>query len=373
MQKYRVIILVLLVVAIVVAIGLLEKSRVGSGGEERGGLIQRMNDMNAKEKSVKYPAARELAGIAGYINSEPFKLEDQIGKKVILLDIWTYSCINCQRTLPYLNSWQEKYAEAGLLIVGVHTPEFEFEKKLENVQRAVEQYGINYPVVLDNDYATWHSYNNRYWPRKFLIDIDGYVVYDHIGEGGYQETERKIQELLAERADRLGIEADVAMEVSNFDTGAPTAGGNSPEIYFGASRNSYLGNGKDGKVGEQVFTEPEGLKTHILYLAGRWQFASEYAENLEAGTKIIYRYVGQRVFFVAQADKPTKALILRDGEPIAKELAGADIQYDAQGDSYIEVSESRLYKLIEQGAQEEHTLEIIPQTPGLQAFTFTFG
>jgi thiol-disulfide isomerase/thioredoxin len=138
-----------------------------------------------------------LAGISGYINThDGFRLSEIVGKKVVLVDFWTYSCINCQRTQPYLNAWYKKYKDAGLEIVGVHTPEFAFEKDRANVVAAVEKFGITYPVVQDNDYQTWGTYGNRYWPRKYLIDIDGYIVYDHIGEGGYEETEEKIQELL---------------------------------------------------------------------------------------------------------------------------------------------------------------------------------
>ena len=151
------------------------------------------------QKAKKYTSAREIVPGGGFINTEPFKLKDFIGKKVILLDFWTYSCINCQRTTPYLNAWYEKYKDQGLVIVGVHTPEFDFEKVYENVANAVKEEGIKYPVVQDNDYATWQTYENRFWPRKYLIDIDGYIIYDHIGEGAYDETERLIQTALKER------------------------------------------------------------------------------------------------------------------------------------------------------------------------------
>ena len=139
-------------------------------------------------KEQKYEKAKELAGISGYLNTDAFKLSELIGKKVVLIDFWTYTCINCQRTLPYITAWDKKYRDQGLVVIGVHTPEFEFEKKKGNVQSAIEEFGIKYPVVQDNDYATWRAYNNRYWPRKYLIDIDGFIVYDHIGEGGYEET-----------------------------------------------------------------------------------------------------------------------------------------------------------------------------------------
>ncbi len=166
------------------------------------------------EKAKAYAKAKELADPTGFINSEPFKLSDIAGKKIILVDFWTYSCINCQRTTPYLNAWHEKYKDRGLEIVGVHTPEFEFEKDYANVSKAVSSAQIKYPVVLDSNRATWSAYRNNYWPRKYLVDIDGFIVYDHIGEGAYEETEKQIQKALAERAEVLGIkmlpESDMA-------------------------------------------------------------------------------------------------------------------------------------------------------------------
>ena len=146
-----------------------------------------------QEKSKRYSVAKEITTPDGFINTDgkPVTIGEFVGKKVVLLDIWTYSCINCQRTTPYLNAWYEKYKDDGLVIIGLHTPEFEFEKVYQNVLDATNRLGIKYPVVLDNDYSTWNAYQNRFWPRKYLIDIDGFVVYDHIGEGAYEETETK--------------------------------------------------------------------------------------------------------------------------------------------------------------------------------------
>ncbi|MBI2138258.1 redoxin domain-containing protein, partial [Candidatus Woesearchaeota archaeon] len=152
------------------------------------------------EKSKKYPLAPELAGIAGYLNTdgEEIRIADYRGKKAVLIDFWTYTCINCIRTLPHLAEWDKKYRDKGLAIIGVHTPEFNFEKEKKNVEMAIKKYGIPYPVVQDNDYATWSAYQNRYWPRKYLVDADGFIRYDHIGEGGYDDTEEMIQKLLME-------------------------------------------------------------------------------------------------------------------------------------------------------------------------------
>jgi glutathione peroxidase-family protein len=133
-------------------------------------------------------------------------MSDFVGKQIILVEVMTYSCINCQRTFPYMNSWYEKYKDDGLTVIGLHTPEFAFEKKIENVEKAMEEFGIAFPVVLDNNYETWNAYGNRFWPRRYLIDLEGNIVFDHIGEGKYKETEQKIVELLAQRKQVLGVE-----------------------------------------------------------------------------------------------------------------------------------------------------------------------
>ena len=154
----------------------------------------------AKIDKSGFKIAPELVGIADYINTSPEELQDAMEDKVVLYDIWTYSCVNCIRTLPYITAWDAKYSDQGLLIIGIHSPEFEFEKELENVERAVEKYGIEYPVVMDNDMETWSAFENRYWPRKYIADHEGYIRYDHIGEGGYEDSELVIQKLLKERA-----------------------------------------------------------------------------------------------------------------------------------------------------------------------------
>ena len=154
----------------------------------------------------------ELKGISGYINTSSEEINDQIDGKVVLYDFWTYSCINCIRTLPHLTAWDEKYRDEGLVIVGIHTPEFEFEKKYENVLFATEKFGIDYPVIQDNEKEIWDDFQNRYWPRKYIADHEGYIRFDHIGDGEYKETEEVIQFLLTERSNELGI----TMKKKNF-------------------------------------------------------------------------------------------------------------------------------------------------------------
>lgn len=319
------------------------------------------------KKEAKYPTAKELVAPSGFLNAtDELTIQSLIGKKVILVDFWTYSCINCQRTTPYLNSWYDKYRDQGLEIIGVHTPEFEFEKDHANVQRAIERYGIAYPVVQDNDYGTWRAYGNRYWPRKYLIDIDGFIVYDHIGEGAYEETERKIQQLLGERMTRLGEAGSIAQDVTEVN--ADSLKSRSPEIYFGASRNNYLGQGDAGVVGVQTFTEPSRVRANALYLSGEWDIQSEYARSLSGNAKITFRYQASDVFFVAHSANGAKLRVLVDGEPVPSHLAGSDVQ-----DGIITVTDSDLYKAIETTEYAEHTMELIVEEGEVEVFTFTFG
>ena len=370
----RIILLIVALIAILGVIYFLESQkadipkRADSSGQEADGLKIITKD----EKEKKYPKAIELEGINGYINSDNINISDLIGKKVILVDFWTYSCINCQRTQPYLNAWYEKYGRQGLEIIGVHTPEFDFEKNYDNVSKAVANAKIKYPVVQDNEYATWQAYGNRYWPRKYLIDIDGYIVYDHIGEGAYDETEKKIQELLEEleknlEGDKNNIAKDIVKpkDVIEMDATRPR----SPEVYFGSSRNEFLGNGIKQREGMQDFIEPKKILPETLYLVGKWNVTEEYAENTEKGAKIIFRYKGKNVYFVAMADSLTNVDVRIDGTSIGYQ-AGRDTS--VVGGLYVQ--ESRLYELVDDpDGYGEHTLEIIIDSPGLKAFTFTFG
>ena len=238
--------------------------------------------ISSEEKAKKYELAKEITTPDGFINTaeQPIIISELIGKKVILIDFWTYSCINCQRTTPYLNSWYEKYKDDGFVIIGIHTPEFEFEKDYDNVKKAVEKFGIKFPVVLDNDYSTWTAYKNKYWPRKYLIDLEGYIVYDHIGEGAYEETERKIQEALEERMVALNEsgEIDEALTKETYVKSGET----SPETYFGSARNNQ--------------------QASLLFPKESWNITPEFAQNINPNASIVYKYTAKDVFFVAQAD-----------------------------------------------------------------------
>jgi thiol-disulfide isomerase/thioredoxin len=328
----------------------------------------------------QYPAAKELVSIDGYINTgtnpdgsaKPITIASLIGHKVVLLDFWTYSCINCQRTLPYLEAWQAKYKDAGLEIIGVQSPEFNFEKVLSNVQAAVRKFGINYPVVLDNEMGTWNAYGNEYWPEDYLIDINGLVVDRNIGEGNYAAVEQEIQKLLLERAAALGLPAST-VPTGIVDVNATAINTDSPETYFGAARNEYLANGTQATPGNQTLTVPatSAMQANQLYLGGTWNFQDQYAQTTDTNETIYYPYDAQHVYFVASSADATKNIsitVMRDGVPLTTDR-GADV--DANGNATI--NQSRLYDLIDQPSMESHTLEIIVHNPGLQAYTFTFG
>lgn len=324
----------------------------------------------AADVKAGYQPAIEVAGPTGFVNtSSSFKLADLIGKNVILLDFWTYSCINCIRTIPYLNAWYDRYHNQGLEIVGIHTPEFAFESDIANVRSAVQKYGINYPVVLDSNYGTWDAYGNLYWPHEYLIDMAGYIVHDQVGEGNYAETEADIQKLLAERDQILGTQP-VSMPTSSVfvPQSAISGGFMSPETYFGSERNQYLANGTAGLAGDQKLTVPMVMGLNKLYLGGDWYFDNQYATNNATSATITYKYTAGKVYFVASAPQGATVEVLQDGKPVTTN-AGTDVK-----DGKLFIKESRLYNVIDNpDGSGTHTLELIIDSSGLQAFTFTFG
>jgi len=320
------------------------------------------------EKLVMYQKAPELAGIAGYVNTDgkPITLESLRGK-VVLIDFWDYSCINCQRTFPYLKAWYDKYKDQGLVIIGVHTPEFAFEQIQSNVEDAARRFGLVYPIVLDNHYDTWNAFKNQYWPREYLIDMDGYIVHDHAGEGEYDETEQAIQAALAERAARLGTGTVATSTVSVAP--ADLSGIHSPETYFGAARNEYLGNGKQGVQGMQTLVVPNTISPNTLYLGGTWNFLNEYAEA-QAGATAVFEYGSHDVYIVATNPRePVRIKVYRDGAPVGA-YAGADVDPKT---SEAVISGDRLYKLVHDPAVDVHIIKIEIESGTLDAYTFTFG
>ena len=282
-------IIIVILVGISVGFSSLESTTVEVEFIENNELTQTSIQKNDKTLQVAiidksgFRKAPNLVGIADYINSTPEQLSKDIEGKVVLYDIWTYSCINCIRTLPYVTAWNEKYADEGLLIIGIHSPEFEFEKDVKNVQMAVDKHGITYPVVLDNEKQTWKAFENIYWPRKYITDHEGYIRYDHIGEGAYQKTEKIIHQLLQERSLSLGMQtasAESFVEIEEFQhTSFRT-----PELYFGykfAQGRNQLGSPEGFNPGNDVtYSIPKDVKQHYFYLDGTWQ-------NLQGSMKLI--------------------------------------------------------------------------------------
>jgi thiol-disulfide isomerase/thioredoxin len=327
---------------------------------------------NSEQKISKlgYKKAPELVGISGYINTLPDELQKKIHDHVVLYDIWTYSCINCVRTLPFITAWDEKYSDQGLLIIGIHTPEFEFEKDIENVKLAVTKHGIHYPVVLDNDRKTWHAFENNYWPRKYIADHEGYIRYDHIGEGGYQETEKVIQDLLRERNESLGLNTSSAKELVNIDE-FESSGLRTPELYFGydfVSGRNQLGSPEGFKPNQDVnYSIPESKQLHNFYLDGTWKNLQGSMMLISSSGSIVVPYSGQEVNIVTAGDANLRISI--DGKTIESSMYGKDVGDKGQ----VHVHESGLYNIVKTNSSENHTLEIFVETPGFEIFTFTFG
>ena len=307
--------------------------------------------------------APEIVGILNWINSEPLKIE-QLKGKVVLVDFWTYSCINCIRTLPYLKGWYEKYSDKNLVIIGVHTPEFEFEKDLNNVKAAVEKYGIKYPVALDSNRETWSAYKNNFWPRKYLIDKEGNIRFDHIGEGGYEETENVIQELLNEIDSNFSIN----MTPVSSDTDFSKIG--TPELYLGYRfARSPLGN-LEGFSPEQIVEyknkTPELANT--IYLSGKWENKEDRMISSE-NSKLFLIYKARKVNIVAGGKG--KISILLDGKNLSKNFFGEDIK-DENGSTSVFIDSQRLYNIVSGPNYDPHILEIDAES-GFELYTFTFG
>ncbi len=238
--------------------------------------IQKSQD--ARPKGIPAP---EITNPSDFINTDgkPITISQFRNKKVVLIDFWTYSCINCQRSLPYVNAWYDKYKDQGLEVIGIHTPEFAFEKVKENVEKATKRFGVKYPVVMDNNYGTWGAFDNNSWPRKYLIDENGEIIYDHIGEGEYDTTELVIQNALKNlhANDQMTVSKGIVAPTNAIDPSTIKVG--SPEVYFGSGRNQYLSNGQKRTTGVQQFTIPQTIFKNSLYLGGAWNIQNEYAEG----------------------------------------------------------------------------------------------
>jgi len=318
----------------------------------------------------QFKLAPELAQISGYINTGPITLADLKGK-VVLVDFWTYSCINCIRTIPYLNAWNEKYADDGLVIIGVHTPEFEFEKNYDNVKAAVEKFEIKYPVVQDNDHGTWKAFGNRYWPHKYLIDSEGYIRYDHIGEGEYADTEKVIQSLLQERAASMGANTTIDQSISNPGNAQGVNFGRigTPELYFGYQyARAPLGNPEGFKPDQVVkYTIPDGatITPNTIYLEGDWKNNADNMELQSETGRIVLSYSAKAVNIVAGGSGELH--ITEDGSDLS--ATGSDVSQDGA----VAIDGQKLYNLANHDDYGRHQIVIDVSGKGFEIYTFTFG
>jgi cytochrome c biogenesis protein CcdA/thiol-disulfide isomerase/thioredoxin len=313
-----------------------------------------------------------IPGGITWLNSTPLTTEGLRGK-VVLIDFWTYSCINCLRALPYVEAWSEKYKDAGLVVIGVHTPEFAFEKEPSNVEKAVRDLKITYPVAIDSDYKIWQAFNNEYWPAHYFIDGKGRIRFHHFGEGQYDESERVIQELLKENG-ATGLNAGTVSVSGNGVEAAPGSGeARSPETYIGYRRAEHFASPESiGKDSRKTYTAPARPSLNQWGLSGSWKVGEESAVLQAVGGKIIFRFHGRDLHLVlgpTQDGKPVRYRVKLDGTAPGEDH-GADTAADGSG----EVREHRLYQLIRQkGNVEDRTFEIEFLDTGVQAFAFTFG
>ena len=339
--------------------------------------------------------APDLAGISSFINTDPFTLEALRGDKVVLIDFWTYTCVNCIRTLPFIKEWHQKYSDAGLVIVGVHAPEFEFEKLEANVQMAVDDWGIEYPVVLDNDHETWDAFMNRSWPAKYLIDKDGMIRYSHFGEGRYTETENEIRKVLGDLSEDVASIEHGNIEDSQFHLDALSQDAMQSltrELYAGVERNyGALQYGGTPYVFHEEYYQGLGQEveyqdieeTHynqFIYLQGSWVNELEYlrhgrvTEDYEDYILVSFRASEVNVVLtIADGGEPYQVRALIGDEPVSQEQAGLDIEWDAEGNSFITVDEPRMYRIIQLDDFEGHELKLSSNSDQFSVFAYTFG
>jgi len=313
----------------------------------------------------------ELGGALGWLNSDPLTSKSLRGK-VVLVDFWTYTCINSLRPLPYIRAWAEKYKGAGLVVIGVHTPEFSFEKERANVQEAVRTLNVGYPVAIDSDYRIWEAFANQYWPALYFIDAKGHIRHHYFGEGQYAEAERVLQQLLKESGASRVDESVVRVAGEGVEA-APSGTEQTPETYVGYRRGeSYASPERQARDAARTYSLPERLRLNQWGLAGSWNIGPESAVLEAASGRIAFRFHSRDLHFVlapGKGGRPVRFKVTLDGA-VPGDAHGVDSAPDGSG----EVREPRLYQLVRQaGPVADRTFEIEFLDPGVQAVVFTFG
>ncbi|MBT2144626.1 MULTISPECIES: cytochrome c biogenesis protein DipZ [unclassified Rhodanobacter] len=312
-----------------------------------------------------------LAGATQWLNSPPLSTESLRGK-VVLVDFWTYSCINCIRSLPYVRGWADKYKDHGLVVIGVHAPEFAFEKDPANVAKAIKDLGVDYPVALDNDYAIWKGFDNEYWPAHYFIDAQGQIRHHHFGEGEYRESEDVIRQLLTDAGQKNLPGGYVSDDHRGVEAAASNDPARSPETYVGYARAMNFVGGRVARDDAHDYHAPASLAADQWSLDGRWTVRDENAQLEQAGGRIVYRFRGRDLHLVlgpAADGKPIRYRVSIDGKP-----PGADHGMDTDASGNGTVTSQRLYQLVRQAhGSGERLFEIEFLDPGVQAYAFTFG
>jgi thiol-disulfide isomerase/thioredoxin len=334
-----------------------------------------------KSQFIKAP---EFAQISGYINTpnnnSPITLSSLKGK-VVLLYIWTYTCINSIRPMPYIDNWNQKYSDKGLVTVGIHSPEFQFEKNFTNVKNAVQKFGIKYPVILDSDHGTWNAYQNNYWPRFYLIDTQGNVRYDHIGEGSYDQIEKSIQSLVAERAALMGAE-EISFNAEPTTIIKPESlyyvdlsQNMTPEIYIGYNTaRAPLGNPEGFKPDQTVsYSIPSttNFDPHIAYLQGKWKNNPDNMELQSDTGRIVLTYYGKSVNIISGGKG--EGVVFNDEGAAASLTSNNSPGEDLSSDGSFRIDGQRLYNLAIHNNYTAHSIVIDVKGKGFQFYTFTFG
>lgn len=313
-----------------------------------------------------------LEGAVQWLNSPPLDAQALKGK-VVLVDFWTYSCINCLRTLPYVKAWAEKYRDHGLVVIGVHAPEFAFERDVGNVTKAMKELGINYPVAIDNDYKIWRAFNNEYWPAHYFADAQGRIRYHHFGEGDYAESERVIQRLLREAGAKTVADGLINADAKGVQLAPDMNEVQSPETYVGYQRAEHFVP-ETSLVPDKVaaYNPPDKLALNDWSLGGQWSVGAERATASAPASRIVYRFHARDLHLVlgpAADGKPVRFKVMIDGQ-VPGDAHGVDVAPDGTG----HVTEQRLYQLVRQNdGVQDRTLTIEFLDPGVSAYAFTFG
>jgi thiol-disulfide isomerase/thioredoxin len=310
-----------------------------------------------------------------WLNSPPLSFR-QLRGRVVLVDFWDYTCVNCIRTLPYIQAWHERYLGKGLTVIGVHTPEFTFAHYESNVERGVREFGLTYPIVVDNDREIWKAFANRYWPTKYLLDKEGYLRYAHFGEGAYRECEEVIRELLLEVNSTLAF-PPLMEPVRAEDRDGAACNPPSAELYLGHARGRIGNEGGFKEDSISDYTLPSDFKENHFYLGGRWASTAEYVEAAEDGShRIVLQYEAAGVNLVMAAPRggACDVIVLQDGKPLERSQKASDTRFrsvDGNEQSYFSVQQARMYSVLKNADFGKHVLEL--QCPaGLAAFAFTF-